>query len=294
MRGIVGLRNVGNTPGSGDLFMPSVAGTRQNTLDFRLDLGSQVVGVVPQPVIRTPTGLQQQRDKIIVYFDNDKLLVENDAFGNPTARSAENPAFYQLILTQDSVRNTDDLYFLPQTVTYNATTNSATLKFPGDDINSLAGSAPATFRLRIGTRETAPIAPTYSEAAATVISDLNTAGAAKFRFTSREVGEAGSGVRVEVINSGSNVPLVTTAGRTVTVDLGRNTLTASEFVTLVNNSSAASALLSVSLESGSNGATVVGNRSLAYSPLTLVDWAVLLTLLPTSAPWVRPIKRRPA
>ena len=264
VRGIVGLRNT-----SGDLFAPNVAGTRQNSIDFRLDLGSQVTAVVPQPVIRTANGLQQQRDTIVVYFDADKLLVENDAFGVPTARSAENPAFYKLILTRDSVRNTDDTYFTPSSVKYNATTNTATLKF-ANDINALAGNAPATFRLRIGTRETSPIVPTFSEAAATVISDLNTAGAAKFRFTSRQVGEAGSGVQVRVINSNNNTPLVTTAGNVVTVDMGRSNLTANEFVALVNNSSAATALLSVSLEAGSNGAVVVGDRNLAYSPLTLV------------------------
>ncbi len=264
VRGIIGLRNT-----SGELFAPSVAGTRQNSIDFRLDLGSQITAVVPQPVIRTANGLQQQRDTIVVYFDSDKLLVENDAFGAPTARSAENPAFYKLILTRDSVRNTDDSFFLPSSVKYNATTNTATLKF-ANDINALAGNAPASFRLRVGTRESAPIVPTYSEAAATVISDLNTAGAAKFRFTAREVGEAGSGVQVEVTNSNSGTPAVTTAGRVVRVDMGRLNLTASEFVTLVNNSSAATALLSVSLEAGSNGNAVVGNRNLAYSPLTLV------------------------
>ncbi len=263
-RGIVGLRNT-----AGELFAPSQSGTRQNTVDFRLDLGSQITAVVPQPVIRTANGLQQQRDTIVVYFDSDKLLVENDAFGVPTARSAENPAFYQLILTRDSVRNTDDTYFFPTSVKYNATTNTATLKF-ANDINALGGNAPATFRLRVGTRESAPIVPRYSEASATVISDLNTGGAAKFRFTAREVGEAGSGVRVEVINTNSGTPVVTTSGRTVRVDLGRLNLTANEFVLLVNNSSAATALLSVSLEAGSNGSTVVGSRSLSYSPLTLV------------------------
>ncbi|MCC6510379.1 MAG: pre-peptidase C-terminal domain-containing protein, partial [Pirellulaceae bacterium] len=269
VRGIVGLRNVGSAGQPGSLFVPNTAGTRQNTIDFRLDLGSQVTAVVPQPVVRTANGLQQQRDTIVVYFDADKLLVENDAFGRPTARSAENPAFYQLILTNDSVRNTDDIYFAPTSVRYNATTNTATLKFAGD-INTLGGSAPSTFRLRVGTRETAPIAPTYSEAAATVISDLNTGGLAKVRFTSRQVGEAGAGVRVEVINTNSGTPVVTAAGNVVRIDLGRANLTAQEFVTLVNNSSDASSLLSASLEAGSLGSAQVGNRTLSYSPLNLV------------------------
>ncbi|HBE71335.1 MAG TPA: hypothetical protein DDW52_24580, partial [Planctomycetaceae bacterium] len=176
--GVVGLRNVSDVDGeAGMLFQPTVDGTRQDTIDFRLDLGPQVLTVVPQPVVRTPAGLVQQRDTVVVYFDNDKLLVENDAAGQPTSRSVENPEFYQLIFTSDTVRNTDDIVFLPSDVSYNASTNTATLRFAGD-INDLPGSAfgPATFRLRIGTRESMPAAPTRMEAAATVITDLNTDG----------------------------------------------------------------------------------------------------------------------
>ncbi len=272
VRGITGLRNVGTGGQPGSLFIPSTPGTRQNTIDFRLDLGSQVTAVVPQPVVRNPNGqLTQQRDTIVVYFDNDKLFVENDATGQPRPNSAENPAFYQLIFTRDSVRNTDDIYFTPTSVKYNATTNSATLKFAGD-INDLPGSnaGPSSFRLRIGTRETQPIAPRFSEAAATVISDLNTGGLAKVRFTARQVGEAGSGVQVVVINTNNQTPTATAVGRTVTIDMGRQNLTAQELVDLVRNSSAASALVAVQLEAGSSPTAVVGNRDLAYSPLTLV------------------------
>lgn len=272
VRGIVGLRNLGAPNAPGTLFVPSAAGTRQNTIDFRLDLGSQVTAVVPQPIVRGANGqLQQQRDTVVVYFDADKLLVENDTFGQPTARSAENPAFYQLIFTRDSVRNTDDVYFTPTSVKYNATTNTATLRFAGD-INDLPGgnAGPSSFRLRIGTRETAPVAPTFSEAAATVISDLNTGGLAKIRFTARQVGEAGAGIQIVVTNSRSNNPVVTTVGRTVQIDLGRDTLTAQELIDLVRNSSAASNLVAVSLETGSIGTTRVGDRNLAYSPLNLV------------------------
>ena len=46
--GIVGLRNVPTTNTKGDLFVPSKPRTRQDTIDFRLDLGPQVVSVVPQ------------------------------------------------------------------------------------------------------------------------------------------------------------------------------------------------------------------------------------------------------
>ncbi len=159
--GIVGVKNVATASGSAQLFQASLAGTRQDTIDFRLDLGSKVTGVVPQPVVRNSNGsISQQRDTIIVYFDSDKLLVENDSSGNPTRRSAENPDFYQLIYTADTVRNTDDVTYKPTTVRYNASNNSATLTF-NQDIDNLrpTGSARSAFRLRVGTRESIPFTP---------------------------------------------------------------------------------------------------------------------------------------
>lgn len=270
--GILGLRNVSETLGAeGDLFKPSVDGTRKDTIDFRLDLGPQVQAVVPQPVVRVGTQLQQQRDTIVVYFDSDKLLVENDGAGQPTSRSVENPSFYQLIFTSDTVRNTDDSVFLPTDVKYNAATNTATLRFAGD-INDLLGSSagPATYRLRIGTSESLPIVPTRNEAAATVITDLNTDGAVKLRLTAREVGEGGNGIQVAFTNSQSGTEAVTVTGRMVTVDFGRDNLTAQELVSLLRNSSAASSLFSVDFEPGSNSSTAIGATNLAFSPVALV------------------------
>jgi hypothetical protein len=268
--GIVGLRNVPEGSVPGNFFKPSVDRTRKDTIDFRLDLGPQVVSVVPQPTYRVNGQLQQQRDTIVVYFDNDKLLVEN-VNGRPSARSVENPEFYQLIFTSNTVRNTDDLFFNPTTVAYNAATNSATLRFDRD-INDLPGSSAGapTFRLRIGTRETAPLPPTRQEASATAISDLNTNGAVKVRFTALQVGEAGNGVQVVVTNSGSNGLAVTTGARLVTVNFGGAVVTAQEFVDAIRNSIPASALISVDFEAGSNSATVVSDKSLAYSPVTLL------------------------
>ncbi|HUP79642.1 MAG TPA: hypothetical protein VM260_13910, partial [Pirellula sp.] len=269
--GIVGLRNVPTSSLQGDLFVPSKARTRQDTIDFRLDLGPQVVSVVPQPIVRVNGQLRQQRDTIVVYFDSDKLLVENDVNGRPTNRSAENPEFYRLILTADTVRNTDDQFFTPSSVVYNAASNTAALRFAGD-INDLAGaiSGPTTFRLRIGTRESAPIQPTRQEAAATVITDLNTNGAAMLRFTSRQVGEAGSGVQVAFTNSGTAGPSVTAAGKIVSVNIGGPTVSALQVFNAIRASSAAMSLVSVDFEPGSNTAIVVGNRTLSYSPLTLL------------------------
>ena len=269
--GIVGLRNVPMNNVAGNLFKPTDPLTRKDTIDFRLDLGPQVLAVVPQPTNRVNGQLQQQRDAIVVYFDSDKLLVENDANGRPTNRSVENPEFYRLIFTSDTVRNTDDQFFLPNSVAYNASANTATLRF-GVDLNDLVGpsAGPATFRLRIGTRESAPIQPVRQEASATVISDLNTNGAVKLRFTSRQVGESGSGIQVVFTNTGVAGPLVTAAGRTVSINIGGPAVTAQQVFDAIRASSAASGLVGVDFEPGSNPTTIVGNRTLAYSPLTLL------------------------
>lgn len=146
-QGIVALRNQ-----AGEAFQPSTPGV-QSTY-FQLNLGALVEAVVPQPVVRLADGsLQQRRDEIVVYFNEDPLFVENDpATGLPTNRSAEHPRFYQLLLTQETVRTTDDVFYQPQRVIYDPGTHTARLIF-ADDINELAGVplGGGTFRLRIGT-----------------------------------------------------------------------------------------------------------------------------------------------
>jgi len=149
LSGITALRNVG-----GELFVPSTAGSRTETIDFRLSLGALVESVVPQPVVRLADGsLDQRRNEVMVYFNEDPLFVENDpATGLPTLRSAENPRFYQLLLTQDTVRTTDDELYWPERVIYDPATHTARLIF-ASDINELPGVplGGGTFRLRIGT-----------------------------------------------------------------------------------------------------------------------------------------------
>jgi len=110
------LRNL-----NGEAFVPTLADadgdSTRDTIRFELDLGPQVIAVVPQPVSRNASGsLNQARDVIDVYFNNDDLFLESDDLGRPTRASAENPAFYQLIFTNESVRNTDDVVILPTTV----------------------------------------------------------------------------------------------------------------------------------------------------------------------------------
>ncbi len=267
-RGVTALRNT-----NGDLFVPRDPNTRQDTIQFRLDLGTKITGVVPQPVVRNSAGvLVQQRDTVVVYFDDEKLFVENTPAGLPAPGSVENPDFYQLIYTSDTVRNTDDVTYKPMSVVYNASANTATLRF-SQDINTLPGSTMpnAAFRLRIGTRETTPMAPVRSEATASAISDLNTNGLAKIRFTAKALGEAASGLQVDFINTnvGGGVTVSLVAG-IVTVDLASDTATVGQVVTALQASAAASALMTVSLEPGSDANAVAGNRPINYSPVTLV------------------------
>ena len=116
--GYVALRNT-----AGDPLLPKVAGTDRDTIGFALDLGAQVVAVVPQPVKRLPGGeLSQARDQIEVYFNEDDL----------DAASATNVKFYELIFTADTTTNTDDVIHTPTSATYDPAANRVTLVFAND------------------------------------------------------------------------------------------------------------------------------------------------------------------
>ena len=118
-----------------------------STFAFELDLGARVVAVDPQPVTRAVDGtLSQARDQIVVYFNNDDL--------DPV--TAEDPAYYQLIFTNETISSLDDLVHLPIDVDYDSVMDKATLTF-ASDVASLSGAG--SYRLRIGTTETLPQAP---------------------------------------------------------------------------------------------------------------------------------------
>ena len=146
-----GFRGIGSAPNevilrfassqSDDVYGIRVAGSVKNSnnvpfnggkdlnVQFTLDQGTEVISVVPQPIVRDPnTGeLSQAKDQIVVHFNSNQL----------DAATASNPAFYQLV---DEL--TGDLLF-PQTVQYSAATNRAVLDFAND----LPAS---TFHLQIG------------------------------------------------------------------------------------------------------------------------------------------------
>ncbi|MEC7567014.1 MAG: NF038122 family metalloprotease, partial [Planctomycetota bacterium] len=111
--------------------------------NFKLDLGPQVEAVVPQPVVRDPAlGLQQLKDTIHVYFNDDNLA---------TAK-AEDKDYYPLVFTKDTVENTDDIVFFPTEVSYSPGADLVVLKY-ASDLDELAGAGAGTFRLRIGAKE---------------------------------------------------------------------------------------------------------------------------------------------
>lgn len=156
--GVDALRNADGMA-LNDLTDDNVDNGADYRLNFELDLGAQIVAVVPQPIHRNANGtLSQDRNKIVVYFNDDDLFVQNGPGGAPTAASAENPAFYQLILTRDTVSNQDDVKFNPTKVQYDPVTDRAVLTFgQAASLEGLAG--PGTFRLRIGTDESIPAVP---------------------------------------------------------------------------------------------------------------------------------------
>ncbi len=138
---------------------------------FRLNLGAQVRAVVPQPIIRNSNGsLTQQRDQIVVYFNQDTL----------DAATAQNRNFYQLHATRNTVENTDDVVHLPTSVSYSATTNTAVLTF-ANPIDQLSGNG--QYRLRIGTDEAIPLPPTTSSYSEQFSSTFGTTGAAAATVT---------------------------------------------------------------------------------------------------------------
>ena len=112
-------------------------GGSDQSFPFELDLGAQVVSVVPQPVTRDSMGvLQQARDQIVVYFNDDVL----------DATLANDPSYYLLFDTNDTLQTDDDTMLLPTTVSYDDVNNLAVIDF-GSDL------ADGTYRLQLGTSD---------------------------------------------------------------------------------------------------------------------------------------------
>jgi hypothetical protein len=158
------LLNTDGQPFDGNVAVP---GNQDASIDFRLDQGTQVVGVVPQPVFRAGSALVRDNPEIMgvddtlaqieVYFDAD--IAQLVAGSGPNG--VQNPAYYQLIFTNGTVTTTDDLVFNPTTVHLPTTApgqTKVTLQFNPADLSQLdvGSTTVGTYRLRIG-NSTAPL-----------------------------------------------------------------------------------------------------------------------------------------
>ena len=285
--GLVGLKNT-----RGELLQTDDS-QRVSVTRFDLQLGALIESVVPQPVVRSADGtLSQNRNEILIYFNEDPLFTENDESGNPTLRSAENPRFYQLLLTQETVRNSDDAFYTPDQVVYDEDTNTARLIFatdlnelgiddngtPGDTSDDKAGVSLAggTFRLRIGTAVDArvdmiiPLEERVVEPS--TVTDFGIPGL-QVTFQSVATGESSSGRMLRFEDSGAGGLNVTTEAAasgldTLVVDLGGDSPTIADLADpagLINTSG----LITMTVDVGDD-TQLVPSRLIGAPALTLV------------------------
>ena len=258
--GLIGLRNT-----RGELLQTDNPQQRVDVTRFDLRLGALIESVVPQPVIRLADGtLQQNRNEILVHFNDDPLFVEDDEAGNPTLRSVENPRFYQLLLTQETVRTSDDAFYKPDQVVYDEATNTARLIFADDlnelvadaDLNAGVGLEGGTFRLRIGTavdeRVDLIIPLDERSVAPLVVTDFGISGL-RVTFQSVAVGEANSGRMLRFEDSGGgglNIATEAVVGGpdTIVVDFGGATPTIADLQTAITN--AVPTLITMTVDAG--------------------------------------------
>lgn len=231
-------------------------------LDFELDLGAQVLAVVPQPVIvNSISNVRAQfRDRINVYFNNDDLYPTETFTGlsspNPTV---VDPAFYQLIFTNDTVQNTDDVVYHPKLIQYNPASDLAVLVF--DKPLEELGSGPGTFRLRIGTDEAMPLPPLRSAAGfASATTDFGTQGVESITVTARE--DFATRVTVGITKrdfGAAGVPVVSVVGQQINVELNTNAgneSTAQQVIAAIRNNTQAAQLVTVALTTGTGTANI--------------------------------------
>lgn len=98
---------------------------------FNLDLGAQILGVVPQPITRVNDKLQQDFNSIVVYFNQPMK-----------SSDANNPSIYQLINTKDTDTTADDTVKSPTSAQYDPVAKSVRLTFDSIPVG--------TYRLRLG------------------------------------------------------------------------------------------------------------------------------------------------
>lgn len=273
--GIAALRN-----SFGEAFNPTGGDLDFHRVEFSLKLGAKVEAIVPQPIIRLPSGaLQQARNQIDVYF-NEEIA----------AADATNPAFYQLIFTNDTADNTDGITQngveqpFPTTVsyTYDAASgiSKATLTYSAD-LDQLPGLPPGTksFRLRIGAAAESPRPPAMIDVGIDATSDLNTSGEVELLFTANlAIAESyGTSARVFVDEADLGATPVAVSAQENQVFLTLNTnatalATAQDIVDAFLADPSVSALMTATIVGGTAAdptTVVVSNRGTGYSPIVL-------------------------
>jgi len=275
-QGVLALRN-----SSGVAFAPTRAGTDRDVVQFKLDLGAQIIAVVPQPVDRVNGVLTQRRNQIEVYFNNDDLYNRAVKTGDLTPDpdpSVVRTGFYQLILTRGTVRNTDDLVFTPTSVAYDPVSDMAVLTF-ADDLEKLVNPGtgqpigPGSFRLRVGTDEARPAPPVEITPVSTVATDFNSFGQVTITF--RASADFGRALELHFdkqdLGPGSP-PSVSVNGNRISLVLNSNAVTptlAQELVTLVNTSPALDGIMTASITAGLS-TTDIATPAVNYSPLRIL------------------------
>ena len=274
--GKIALRN-----SFGEPFNPTGGDLDFHRVEFSLNLGAKVEAVVTQPITRLPSGsLQQARNQIEVYFNEEIATAD-----------ALNPAFYQLIFTNDTADNTDgitqngvELPFQPSGVVYSYDASSeiskATLTFP-TDLDLLPGLPPGTktFRLRIGAAAASPRPPALLDVGIEATSDLNTGGEVELLFTANlAIAESfGTSPRVIVDEAdlGTTPVAVFAQNNHLFLTLNSNgaaLATAQDVVDAIQADSSVAAVIRAAIVGGSAAAptaVVVSNRGTAYSPIVL-------------------------
>ena len=186
------------------------------SMEFALDLGAQVRAIVPQPVTHGPGGtLEQARNQIEVYFNDDDL--------DPA--SAENTDFYKLTLTNDTVDNGDDTVIPIQEISYDPVADKAVLTLAGN-LDELGG--PGTYRLRIGTDEAAPPAPTFFVGSVPDTTDFDSGGAVELRFSTETDASSDIAIVISKADLGlGELPNVAIVSNNISLVLNSNGVTPS-------------------------------------------------------------------
>lgn len=173
---------------------------RRDVISFEVETGAKITSVVPQPFIAGSPAL----DTIDVYFDDADLF--------DLGSTVDEPDFYQLIDTKDTVTTEDDVIHNPVSVTLDAASARVALLF-NSDLGDLVGQGDS-LRLRIGdddlvsgfdaevVNEPVPSEPGLSATGAHVVTSVNAADERWSFVLQQTIVNAGSGLASMVDNPG--------------------------------------------------------------------------------------------